>query len=712
MSGTQPIPAAPPAIPSPPSLRCELVHDSHGRLRIRVEQQDVFARLGVAIESVLAEIRGVREVRLNRSARSVTITYDPTILTAEHLLRTIRALTVEHLEATLASSGSCPHDDESSSWWSLALSSVAVGLCAFAESPFTPWLLAAAAVPIFARAGRAIAQRGTLNVDVLDAAATTVLAARRQIFTAAAMVWLVSLGDFLRDSTVQQSHRAIEELFDDHRQTAWVMRDGSKRKVRIDELREGDEVVVYAGGYVPVDGIVVDGYGLVEQKILTGESMPVEKSPGAKVYAGTVVSEGKVYVRATGVGRQTTAAKIVQLVRHAPVRETRIQNYAEAFADRVVPWSFLGAGGALAIGAGAESAASLLIIDYGTGIRMAAPTTVLASITKAARQGILIKGGRALERLAHVDAVVFDKTGTLTLGRPEVVDIIPHGSASAEEVLTLAAAAEQRFTHPIARAIVRAARDRGVAIPERERSTYAIGLGVEATVGQRTVHAGCERFMRTEGVGLRQTESALERLDGASFSPVFIAVDRELVGLLVYADPLGQEAPRVVQALRARGVGEVAMLTGDRPAVARRVARSLGIDRHLAEVLPAEKLEFIKALQDAGRTVAMVGDGVNDSAALAQADVGIAVRGGVDIARETAHVVLVEGNLWKIPRAVDIARESMGLIRQNWDLVFYPNTLALALALGGFIGPVGATLISNGSGIAAGLNALRPLLDR
>jgi Cu2+-exporting ATPase len=460
-----------------------------------------------------------------------------------------------------------------------------------------------------------------------------------------------------------------------------------------------------------VDGIVVGGFGLVEQKILTGESMPVEKSPGAKVYAGTVVSEGKVYVRATGVGRQTTAAKIVQLVRHAPVRETRIQNYAEAFADRVVPWSFLAAGGAFLTGGGAESAAALLIIDYGTGIRMAAPTTVLASITKAARQGILIKGGGALERLADVDAVVFDKTGTLTLGRPEVVDIIPHGSAGVEEVLTLAAAAEQRFTHPVARAIVRAARVRGLAIPERERSSYAIGLGVEAVVGRRTIHAGCERFMTAKGVDLRRTEDALARLDGASVSPVFIAADRELIGLLVYADPIGQEAPAVVRALRARGIREVAMLTGDRPAVARRVARSLGIDRHLAEVLPAEKLAFIKSLQDAGRTVAMVGDGVNDSAALAQADVGIAVRGGVDIARETAHVVLVEGNLRKIPRVVDIARESMGLIRQNWDVVYYSNTLALTLALTGFIGPVGATLISNGSGMAAGLNALRPLLD-
>jgi Cu2+-exporting ATPase len=676
-----------------------------------VEQADV-ERFGVAIESALTEIRGVREVRLNRSARSVIITYDPAILTPEDLLRTIRALTIEHLEATLASSGSRPHDDEPSSWWSLTLSSVAVGLCALTEFPLSPWLVAAAALPIFARAGSAIAERGTLNVDVLDAAATTVLAAQGQILTAASMVWLVSLGDFLRDSTVQQSHRSIEQLFDEQRQTAWLLQNGSKRKVRIDELREGNEVAVYAGGYVPVDGVVIEGYGLVEQKILTGESMPVEKAPGAKVYAGTVVSEGKIYVRATGVGRQTAAAKIVQLVRHAPVRETRIQNYAEAFADRVVPWSFLGAGGALAVGAGSGSAASLLIIDYGTGIRMAAPTTVLASITKAARQGILIKGGRALERLADVDVVVFDKTGTLTLGRPEVVDIIPHGSARAEEVLSLAAAAEQRFTHPIARAVVRAARERGLAIPERERSTYAIGLGVEATVGQRTVHAGCERFMRTHDIDLRQTESALARLDGASVSPVFIAVDRELVGLLVYADPLGREAPGVVQALRARGVGEVAMLTGDRPEVARRVARSLGIDRFLAEVLPAEKLEFIKGLQNAGRTVAMVGDGVNDSAALAQADVGIAVRGGVDIARETAQVVLVEGNLWKIPRAVDIARESMGLIRQNWDLVFYSNTLALALALGGLVGPVGATLISNGSGIAAGLNALRPLVDR
>jgi heavy metal translocating P-type ATPase len=687
------------------------VHGIRGRVRIRVERQDLLGRLGIPFESFLAEIRGVREVRLNGSARSVVITYDPEILTSEQLLHVIRALPVERLEATLASSGFFRNDDESSSRWFFGLSSAAVSLCAFTESALAPWLLAAAAIPIFARAGQAIAKRGTLNVDVLDAAATTVLAARRQIGTAAVMVWLVSLGDLLRDSTVQRSHRAIEGLFDDHTQTAWVMREGTKGQVRVDDLREGDEVVVYAGEYVPVDGIVVGGYGLIEQKILTGESMPVEKAPGAKVYAGTVVSEGKVYIRATGVGRQTTAAKIVQLVRNAPVRETRIQNYAEAFADRVVPWSFLAAGGAFVAGAGAEQAAALLIIDYGTGIRMSAPTTVLASITKAARQGILIKGGRALEHLANVDAIVFDKTGTLTLGRPEVIDIIPRSSATIEEVLALAAAAEQRFTHPVARAVVRAARVRRLVVPERERSSYAIGLGVEAVVDGRTVHAGCERFMRMQGIDLRQTEDALARLDGASVSPVFIAIDGDLMGLLVYADPLGQEASAVIQALRARGVCEVAMVTGDRPAVARRVAHSLGIDRHLAEVLPAEKLEFIKTLQGAGRTVAMVGDGVNDSAALAQADVGIAVRGGVDIARETADVALLEGNLWKIPRAVDIARESMGLIRQNWDLVFYPNTLALALALAGFVGPVGATLISNGSGIAAGLNALRPLLD-
>jgi Cu2+-exporting ATPase len=456
---------------------------------------------------------------------------------------------------------------------------------------------------------------------------------------------------------------------------------------------------------------VVSGEAMVDQKILTGESMAVRREEGDLVYAATVVREGKLYLRAAQVGDQTRAAKVVQLVREAPVRETRIQSYAERFADRVVPWSFLAAGTAFVATGNVNQAAALLIIDYGTGIRVAAPTTVLASIARAARRGILIKGGRYLEQLARVDAVVFDKTGTLTAGEPEVTDVVPYGKENTpERVLALAAAAEDRLTHPVSEAIVRAARARGIAVPERQGSEYAIGLGVEATVDGSAVAVGSARFMSLHGVDVQEASRDLRRLARGATSPIFVAHDGNLVGILVCKDPLRPEAPGVVQALQERAVRTVVMLTGDQPAVAHEVAQSLGITRYVADALPDEKADFVKSLQREGHTVAVVGDGINDSPALAQADVGIAVGGGADVARETAHVALLDGDLSRIPEVIDIARESMGLIEQNWNLIWYGNTLAIALSLPALIGAVGATLVSNGTAVVATVNALKPLL--
>jgi Cu2+-exporting ATPase len=469
---------------------------------------------------------------------------------------------------------------------------------------------------------------------------------------------------------------------------------------------------VYPGELVPVDGTVVSGRATVDQMILTGESLPVEKQEGQQVFASTVVREGKLYLEATKVGRETMAARIIRLIRDAPVHETRVQNYAEHFADRLAPWTFAAAGAAYAGFGDVNRASSLLIVDYATGIRIAAPTTVLAAMTKAARHGILIKGGRYLEKLADVDAIVFDKTGTLTHGTQAIGRIIPYRSDISEErLLTIAAAAEQRLTHPVADAIIRTVAARGIPIPDRQTSEYTIGQGVEARVNGYWVHVGCHRYMDTKQISLSGALQDLEQIDSEAASPIFVAINGGLAGILTYSDPIRPEAASVVSALRERGVRDVVMLTGDRPAVARRVAEALGITRHVADALPEHKAALVKELQAQGRVVAVVGDGINDSPALAQADVGIAVRGGADVARETSHVAFLEGNLGNIPVAIDIAREAVGLIQENWNLVFYPNSLAMLLALPGLIGPVGATVISNGAGIAAAMNALRPLLE-
>jgi cation transport ATPase len=484
-------------------LQCYPIHMIRGRMRLRVDTPQVFDGLAETVQDVLHEHPGVRGVRLNPQSRSMVITYDAEAVEADDLVSVLQEFSVEQLERRQ------PHRPARQSpappalsWWSLGLSTAAVALGFLAESVFAPWCLAAAAVPIFRRAFDALAQRGKLNVDVLDAAATTVLVAQGQVTTAAAMVWLVALGDFIRDITVQQSRRAIEGLFDGQIQFAWVLRDDKKIRVNVEEVQQGDEVVVYPGELIPVDGTVLSGKATVDEKILSGESLPVEKREGDEVYAATVVRDGKLYLQAAKVGQETRAAQVIQLVRDAPVRETRVQNYAEHFADRMVPWSFLGAGASLMFSRSASTAASLL-----------------------------------------------------------------------------------------------------------------------------------------------------------------------------------------------------------------KVAGILGIERYIAEALPAQKAELVRVLQAEGHMVAVVGDGINDSPALAQANVGIAVHSGADVAHETAHVALLEGNLWKIPQAIDIARESMHLIRQNWDLIFYPSTAAIALSLPGIIGPVGATLISNGSGVLAGVNALRPLLD-
>jgi Cu2+-exporting ATPase len=311
-----------------------------------------------------------------------------------------------------------------------------------------------------------------------------------------------------------------------------------------------------------------------------------------------------------------------------------------------------------------------------------------------------------------VDAVVFDKTGTLTHGTQEIVRIIPYRQEVGEErLLAVAAAAEQRLTHPVAEAIVRTAAARGIPIPERQTSEYAIGQGVDAEVNGYRVHVGCHRYMETKGIFLFRAARDLERIDAEAASPVFVAINWKLAGILTYSDPIRPEASSVVRALRERGVREVVMLTGDRPAVARRVAEELGITRYVAEALPAQKAALVQELQAQGRVVAVVGDGINDSPALARADVGIAVRGGAEVARETAHVAFLEGNLGNIPVAIDISREALELIQENWNLLFYPNSLAMLLAIPGLIGPVGSTLISNGVGILAAVNALRPLLE-
>jgi heavy metal translocating P-type ATPase len=692
----------------------EIVHALPGRVRFRVTHPKLSNGLCDSLHLYLTNQPGIKEVRLNPACESLVIKHDPSLWSVQRLKKLVTTVSLEQLQNKqgkfpVPSSGS---SDSVNPLFTLLLSSAAFAFSFLAE-PLVPLFLVGSALPIFSRAVESVRRQKKLNVDALDASATALLTAQGQFAAAAFMVWLVNLGDVIRDTTMQRSRKVINGVLDFQKHSAWVVRGKTKVQVPVDELKRGDTVVVYPGERIPIDGKVVSGKASVDQQTLTGESLPVDKGPDSPVYAATVVCDGKLYIKAEQVGDRTEAAKIVKLIQEAPASETRIQNYAEQLADDLVPISFVGAGSSAVLTRSMSQAASVLIIDYGTGIRVAAPTTVLASMTKAAKKGILIKGGRHVEKLADVDAVVFDKTGTLTTGAPKVVDVISYDDRlGTDRVLQLAAAAEQRLRHPVAQAIVASAKSRSLSIPERDGSHYSIGLGVHANVEGNEVHVGKLRYMEQQHILFNgRLRPDLDRIENETGSPLCVALNGKVAGLLAYTDPVRDEAADVIEALRARGVREIFVVTGDSPVVARRVSSSLGVSRVVADVLPAQKVDVIKKLQGEGYKVAFVGDGINDSPALAQADVGISVSGGVDLARDTAHVTLLRGSLWKVPLAIDISRESVGLIRQNWKIISIPNAVAMGLAFFGFLGPGGATLISNGSAILAEANALRPLFN-
>jgi Cu2+-exporting ATPase len=695
-----------------------VVHAIRGRVRLRVPALKTSPGLAEPLERLLRDQPGVTDVSVNDWCYSVTVTCDPAVWTSYRLcvwLQLLNAAAVASYQSTNepAAQAPAPTDEAGNELWYSSAGICLVFLVEPLVLPLVPLLLLASALPMLKRAHHSLSEDGKLNVDVLDASATTLLVVQGAFPMAIFMVWLINVADWIRDLTMMQSKKAIEEILGFQNIEAWVVRDGQKLRVSVAEVQLGETVVVYPGERIAVDGTVLSGKALVDQAALTGESLPVEKEEGALVYAATVVREGKLYIRAERIGNATEAAQILRLVEAAPARETKIQNYAVKWANDLVPYSFVGAAIGAVMGGGLQGAAAVLVVDYGTGIRIAAPTTVLSAMTKAIRNGILIKGGRHLESLAEVDAVVFDKTGTLTTGHPDILDVVPVNGSTADEVLALAAAAERRMTHPVADAIVRAAEARQLSIPERTASEYSLGLGVEAMINDSVVLVGSPRFMTLRGVEWSpEVQDHIARMQHQAISPLCVAQDGCVIGVLSISDPVRPEARDVVQALRDRGIQHIVMLTGDHQDVARRIAAELGITEYLAEVFPGDKSEAVQRLQREGYKVAVVGDGVNDSPMLAYADVGIAVEGGTEAARETAPVVLLHGGLWKVPLAIDIGRETVALIRQNWNIISIPNTIAAGLACIGLLGPIGATLLSNGSAIVATLNGLRPIMDQ
>ena len=566
----------------------------------------------------------------------------------------------------------------------------------------------AASLPIARRAYQSIRVERRLNIDVLDMTAIVLTTLRGSYMAPAAMIGLVEVGEAIRERTARASQRELLDLLDSIAHVAWVERDGERQQVPIEEIRRGELVVVYPGDRVPADGRVLEGSALIDEHQLTGEPLPVLREEGQVVYASTLVREGHLHIAVEQLGRETRAGRIVALMRDAPVHDTRIEDYAGKVADRIVVPALLLAGAVFAVTRDPARAASILITDFATGIRVSVPTTVLAAMTGAAERGVLMRSGRALERLAGVDAVVFDKTGTVTLGRPAVTSVVSmQDDVSDRDVLVLAATVEQRLNHPVAEAVLRYAETQQVEPGQRGDWHYEIGLGVRSQVGDSDVLVGSDRLLQQFGVSLEGVPS--ERDSGGSH--VYVAVDGRVWGFMSYADPVRPEAARVIADLRDIAGMDIHMLTGDRIETARAVGRRLGIpsENVHGELFPEQKAEVVRALHDAGKVVAFVGDGINDLPALAYADVSISFNSATDVARETADVVLMEDSLTGLPIAFSTARQALKLIRQNIGIVGGVNLAAMAVTTVTGLQPVTAAFLHNGSTVVSALNGLRPL---
>jgi len=511
--------------------------------------------------------------------------------------------------------------------------------------------------------------------------------------------------------SVVTTRRSLRDLVVSADETA-ERRDGDvgMTTVPATALRAGDVVVVRGPRRLPIDGTILRGEALVNQQTMTGEALPVERATGDTVFAGTTVEHGELEIRVDRAGLDTAVGRIVAVIETAAAEKSDIQLYAERLAQRDVRRTLTLGGLGAAVSLSLDAGIAILVADYGMAARVGIPTAIVTSMKRASRQGILMKGPRALEALARVNTVVFDKTGTLTSGTPRIVRVVTYRHGPAEDdLLRLAAAAERGFRHPVARAVAAAAAARHLELPAVTGTHVSTGFGLDVEVKGRRVLVGSRRFMEAQRIGLTAAQEDEASAHAVGAAPTFVAIDGRLAGALILQDSLRAEARDAVLALRARQMRNVIMLSGDHPEPTRVIAESLGVRHHYAEMLPEDKAALIRSLKAEGRVVAMVGDGANDALALNEADVGMAVPGGAELAVEAADVVILRGGLDRVVLGIDLAREAIVAIRRTLGAAVRANLGVVGLASFGLARPVTSILLSHGTTVAAAaITAARP----
>ncbi|EUA59138.1 copper-translocating P-type ATPase [Mycobacterium intracellulare 1956] len=699
-----------------------VVSDAGGRMRVVVPWVRANSRRAVAVEESVGRQHGVRAVHAYPHTGSVVVWYSPRRCDRSAVLRAITE--AAHIAENLIPARSPRSADvRNTEVLRMVIGGAALALLGVRRYGFKrpPLLsptgqLVATGVTIFTgypflRGALRSLRSGRAGTDALVAAATVASLVLRENVVALTVLWLLNIGEYLQDLTVRRTRRAISELLRGTADTAWIrLNDGSEVQVSIDTVEIGDQVVVHDHVAIPVDGEVIDGEAIVDQSAITGENLPVSITAGSPVHAGSVVVRGRLVVRASAVGSQTVIGRIITRVEEAQLDRAPIQTVGENFSRRFVPASFILSALTLVLTGDVRRAMTMLLIACPCAVGLSTPTAISAAIGNGARRGILIKGGSHLERAGRVDAMVFDKTGTLTVGRPVVTNIIAlHKDWEPEQVLAYAASSEIHSRHPLAEAVIRSTEERRITIPPHEECEVLVGLGMRTWADGRILLLGSPSLLRDERVRIsKKATEWVDTLRRQAETPLLLAVDGKLVGLISLRDEVRPEAAEVLKRLRATGIRRIVMLTGDHPETAAAVANELGIEEWRAEVLPDDKLEVVKALQDEGYVVGMVGDGVNDAPALATADIGIAMGlAGTDVAVETADVALANDNLQRLLDVPDLGARAVEVIRQNYGMSIAVNAAGLLIGAGGALSPVLAAILHNASSVAVATNSSR-----
>ena len=689
-------------------MRATIVHESRGRMRLRLRQKNMTIRQADLLETWLKGQPWTREAVVHERTGCAIVTYKGD---RETVLSALGAFTWAGAESSVTLPG---HSTRALNreFQEKLVGKVAVKAAAALFLP-TPLRIARVVwhmIPFLHRGLRCLGHR-QIKVEMLDALSIGISVCRRDFDTAGMVMFLLEIGELLEDWTRKKSVADLAESLSLHVDRVWLKTEAGEVLTPIGQIRPGDWVVVRAGSVIPMDSVVVEGEITVNQASLTGESVPVAKGPGGTVYAGTVVEEGESVLEVKQASGQSRYDQIVEMIQHSEQMKSAAEAKASNLADKLIPYTFAGSLVSLVLTRNLTRALSVLMVDFSCALKLAMPLAVLSAMREAGREHITVKGGKFLEAVASADTIVFDKTGTLTHACPRVACVIPFNGKEEAEMLRLAACLEEHFPHSMANAVVEAAERRGLRHEERHgKVEYLVAHGIASSVDGERVRIGSAHFIFEDEKCVVPAEERT-KFDAlpSEFSQLYLAIDGVLSAVICISDPLREEARAVLSALRNLGVKNLVMLTGDSPRTAASIAEQLGVDDFRAGVLPADKAEYVAAMRREGHTVLMVGDGINDSPALSEADAGIAISDGAAIAREIADITIAADSLWELVRLRQLAIGLMCRIQNNYRFVIGFNGALIGLGVAGILPPTTSAMLHNLSTLGVSLHSMTAL---